>query len=144
MNIAFYVDTISNDDQGKQIFTCLNEAVKNETVSDASLFFNNPGPSPEASRFGLFNSTELWAYTGLLINTNLQAAFYSLGVVNKFKPVYLYNKQERDVMNFISLTSKMPVIVTNKEDEQEAFRVTGKRPKLVSLTADSLREFYNE
>lgn len=143
MNIAFYVDSVSNDEQGKQIFNCLNESIKNESVTDASLFFNNPGPSPETSRFGLFNATELWAYTGLLINTNIQGALYSLGVVNKFKPVYLF-KKERDIMGFIHLSNKMPIIVTNKKDEQEVFRITGKKPKLIDLTAESLRELYNE
>ena len=144
MNIAFYVNEISTDEQGKEIFSFLNKAVKSESISDASLFFNNPGPSPEQSHFGLFNSTELWTYTGLLINTNLQSAIYSLGVVNKFKPVYLFRKRERDIPTFIFLSNKMPIIVTNKEDEQEAFRVTGKRPKLVDLTVESLQEFYNE
>ena len=142
MNIAFYVDSISDDEQGKEIFKCLNESIKSESVTDASLFFNNPGPS-SGSNFGLFNSTELWAYTGLLINTNIQGALYSLGVVNKFKPVYLF-KKERDVMGFIHLSNKMPVIVTNKKDEQEVFRITGKKPKLIDLTAESLRELYNE
>lgn len=144
MNIAFYVDSVSNDEQGKQIFSCLNDCIKNESVKDASLFFNNPGPSPEINNFGLFNSTELWAYTGLLINTNLQGAIYSLAVVNKFKPVFLFNKNGLDIMTFIHVSNKMPVITTNEKDKDEVFRITGKIPKMIDLTLENLRELYNE
>jgi hypothetical protein len=143
MNIAFYIDNISNDAETNKIFECLNDSIKNEKVNDVSLFFNNPGPSPQISKFGFFNSTELWAYTGLLVNTSIQGALYSLKIVNKFKPAYLF-KKDRDVMGLIYLGTKMPIFVTNKQDEQEVYRLTGKKPKLVNLEAESLIGAINE
>ena len=143
MNIAFYVDSIAEGEQSKQIFNCLNNAVKEHKVSDASIFYNTPSPNLNTAKFGFFNSTELWAYTGLLINTTVQNAVYSLNVVNKFKPVYLF-KKERDIMGLIHLTSRMPIFVASAEDEQEVYRLTGKKPKLVSLDAESLIEAANE
>lgn len=143
MNIAFYVDSIAENEQTKQIFNCLNEAIKEQKVSDASVFYNTPAFNLDASKFGMFNSTELWAFTGLLINTTIQGAIYSLNVVNKFKPVYLF-KKEQDIMALIGLASKMRIFVTNKKDEQEVYRLTGKKPKLVNLDAESLIEASNE
>jgi hypothetical protein len=140
MNIAFYANDM-NSDKSEQIFNCLNETLKNEQISDASLFFNNPGPINQKTDFGIFNATELWAYTGVLINTTIQCALYSLGVVNKFKPAYLFSK-DRDIMGLINIINKMPVLVTNKEDEQEVYRLTGKKPKLVELKAESLIEVF--
>ena len=43
-------------------------------------------------------------------------------------------------MGLIDIINKMPVLVTNKEDEQEVYRLTGKKPKLVELKAESLIE----
>jgi hypothetical protein len=143
MNIAFYVNNV-NDDRASDIFKCLNEAIKNQKVDDASLFFNNPGPNPHVGNFGMFNSTELWAYTGMLINTHPQSAIYSLGVVNKFKPYFLFSKGRHDIMALIYLSGKMPILVTNQEDEREIYRLTGKKPKVVELNAESLKEVYNE
>ena len=143
MNIAFYVDSVAENDQTKKIYECLNTAIKEEKVSDASLFFNTPAYNLDQSRFGMFNSTELWAFTGLLVNTTIRGAIYSLNITNKFKPTYLFNK-DRDVMGLIYLSSKMPILATSKEDEQEVYRLTGKRPKLVNLDAESLIEANNE
>lgn len=143
MNVAFYVDSIAENEQTKEIYKCLNNAIKEQKVSDASVFYNTPAFNLDAAKFGLFNSTELWSFTGLLINTTIQGAIYSLNVVNKFKPVYLF-KKDRDVMGLIHLASKMPIFVTSKEDEQEVYRLTGKKPKLVSLDAESLIGAKNE
>lgn len=143
MNIAFYVDSLAENEQTKQIYKCLNDAIKEQKVSDASVFYNTPAFNLDAAKFGLFNSTELWSFTGLLVNTTIQGAIYSLNVVNKFKPVYLF-KKDRDVMGLIHLASKMPILVTNGQDEQEVYRLTGKRPKLLNLDAESLIEANNE
>lgn len=144
MNIAFYVNNV-NDSHAEEIFKCLNDAVKEQKVSDASLFFNNPGPVQQKLNFGMFNSTELWAYTGMLINTNLQGAMYSLLVTNKFKPYFLFrNKERHDVPSLIYVSNKMPVLVTSEEDAREVYRLTGKKPKLASLDAESLMGVYNE
>lgn len=137
MNLAFYVESVAESEQSKQIFECLNNAIKEHKVSDASIFYNIPASNLNPAKFGLFNSTELWAFTGLLVNTTIQGAIYSLNIFNKFKPVYLF-KKERDIMSLIYLASKMPIIVTSKEDEQEVYRLTGKMPKLISLDAESL------
>ena len=140
MNIAFYVNELNNN-KAELIFNCLNNSLQNEQISDASLFFNNPGPISQKTDFGIFNATELWSYTGLLVNTTIQCALYSLSVVNKFKPAYLFSK-DGNVMGLIDIINKMPVLVTNKEDEQEVYRLTGKKPKLVELKAESLIEVF--
>ena len=143
MNIAFYVDSVAENDKMKKIYECLNTAIKDEKVSDASLFYNTPAYNLDQARFGMFNSTELWAFTGLLINTTIPGAIYSLNITNKFKPTYLFNK-DRDVMGLIHLSSKMPILVANEEDEQEVYRLTGKKPTLVNLDAESLMGILDE
>ena len=139
MNIAFYVDNPGENDLQKKIFDCLNDAVENFKVEDASLFFENPTPFSNKAKFGIFNSTELWAYTGLLISTTLRGTMYAKNIANKFKLFHLFSS-EKDIFSLIRVGNMAQIITLSKEDQQEVYRLTGKMPKLVELKAESLIE----
>ena len=85
MNIGFYVDSVAATPQNGIIFEVLNEAVENNDVTDASLFYNDIDYNPIKPQFGMFNSTDLWSFTGLLIATSLDNVIKSARVFNKFK-----------------------------------------------------------
>lgn len=142
MNIAFYVDSLAENEQTKQIFNCLNTAIDKEKVEDACLFYNVPAFNSNLAKFGFFNSTDLWSFTGLLINTTISGAIYSLNIVNKFKPAYLFTKKV-DIMGLLYVSSKMPVFVLNEEDKKEIHRITGKTAKIIKLNSESLIEVLN-
>jgi len=140
MNLAFYIDSIGKSDQNEEIFNCMNEAVEYDVVSDASLFYNNISYNPYESKFGIFNSTDIWNYTGLLVATDINNAMFANKIVNKFKLAYLY-KKDANVLGLINVINACPVITVNKDDYNEVFRLTGKKPiKLKKLDAKKIIE----
>lgn len=126
MNIAFYVDNLGQSEQNEQIFNAMNEAVENDLVSDASLFYNSVNFNPYSSKFGIFNSTDIWNYTGLLIATTINNAIFASKIPNKFKLVYLY-KKDPNVLGLIEVRNTCQVLAADKDDYNEIYRLTGKK-----------------
>lgn len=127
MNIAFYIDNIGQSEQNEKIFECMNEAVEYDLVSDASLFYNNISYNPYDSKFGIFNSTDIWNYTGLLIATTINNVNFAHKIVNKFKLAYLYQK-DSNILGLIDTINKLPVITIDEDSQKEIYRLTGKKP----------------
>ena len=130
MNIAFYVDVLNDCEQNTQIVECLNTAIQNNEVSDASLFYNNVAPNRYKTKFGFFNSTELWNFTGLLISTTTNNTLFADKVVNRFKLAFLYRPE--GLIGLLEVANKYDVLVLNQDDYDEVYRKTGKYPKLLS------------
>lgn len=140
MNLAFYVQDTSENDLNNNIYECLNEGVNNKHVSDASIFYNNPAYNGKKTSFGMFNATDIWAYTGILISTTLQNTDYANKIVNKFKLHYLYSKGEKNLFGLIDISNQIPVCVSNEEDGKEFYRLTGKKPKMINFKAKDILE----
>lgn len=140
MNIAFYIETLNNNEKNIQIYECLNECIKNNKINDASLFFNNVGKVDLKFNFGIFNSTDIWNYTGLLIATSLDNVIFSSKIINKFKLLYLYNGHD-NLFKLIDVVNNCYTICSTKEDSDEIYRLTGKRIKNINkLNLESILE----
>lgn len=126
MNIGFYVDSLEGTPETIELYKSLNKLVENKTVDDVSLFYNKVNFNPEQPKFGVFNSTETWCFTGTLIVTTIENVKKVQSVVNKAKVVYLYDKKDRNVFDLISLSGDIPVIAKTKEDAEYIYRVSGK------------------
>ena len=132
MNGGFYVDSVAATPQNGEIFEALNEAVDNKDITDASVFFNDIDYNPIKPKFGMFNSTDIWAFTGVLIATTLENVIRAAKVVNKFKLIYLYNGEEKNLLMLMDIMNVVPVFVTNSQDSDEIYRLTGKKPTNIS------------
>ena len=132
MNIGFYIHTSGATEQNREIFDALNEAVENKDVTDASIFYNDIDYNPVKPKFGMFNATEIWSFTGVLVATSLENTIKAHQIVNKFKLLYLHEKQEKNLLLLLDVTNRVPVIVRNKEDSKEVYRLTGRKPKIFS------------
>ncbi len=139
MNVAFYVDSLGQNDLNSTIFTCLNKASKNPNVSDVSLFYNNIDFNPIPTSFGIFNSTDLWNYTGLLVATTISNVKFAEKIANKFSLSFLFSKQKFS-LELMDVVNKVPILVSSQEDQDEFFRLTGKKSKLVNFTGDDILE----
>ena len=126
MNIGFYIDSLKGEQETVDLYQSLNRLTENDEVSDVSLFYNAADFNPEQPKFGLFNSTEIWCFTGALIATTLANASVANNVINKFKLYYLYNKADKDIFQLISLPKTVPILAKTEEDAQYIFRVSGK------------------
>jgi hypothetical protein len=126
MNIGFYIDSLKGEPETVDLYQSLNRLTESDEVSDVSLFYNAADFNPEQPKFGLFNSTEIWCFTGALIATSLANASLASNVINKFKLYYLYDKNDKDVFQLISLPKTVPILAKTEEDAKYIFRVSGK------------------
>ena len=126
MNIGFYVNTLKGDPETVDLYQSLNRLTESNEASDVSLFYNAADFNPEQPKFGLFNSTEIWCFTGALIATSLANAITANNVINKFKLYYLYNKADKDIFQLISLPKSVPILAKTEEDAKYILRVSGK------------------
>jgi len=133
MNLAFYIDKLGQDNLNEKIFECLNSAVKNNTVSDASLFYNDIDYNPYQSNFGMFNSTDIWNYTGVLVATTIDNAMFANRVINKFKLYFLYRKNQRsNLLYLLQISKNIAMICIDEESKQELKRLTDIDAKLIN------------
>ena len=126
MNIGFYIDSLKGEQETVDLYQSLNRLTENDEVSDVSLFYNAADFNPEQPKFGLFNSTDIWCFTGALIATTLANASIASNVINKFDLYYLYNKNDKDIFQLISLPKTIPILAKTEEDAKYIFRVSGK------------------
>jgi hypothetical protein len=131
MNLGFYIDGINGSAFNMKIFETLNNAVKNNKIKDVSLFFNNTGHNPMPTNFGQFNATEIWYFTGTLIATTIQNVLFAKKIVNKFKLMYLFSQEDKNLIGLLKISKQVPILTTSQEDYDYVYRVTGNEPKLI-------------
>lgn len=139
MKIAFYVNSLANSPHTVNIFNQLNNAVSHRHIEDVSLFYNDVGFNSVVPKFGVFNSTELWYYTGTLIATSTKNVIQASKIVNKFSLLYLFS-EDRDFVGLIRIPKNVQILVTNEADREYVARTTGRQPIMVpeDLNVDEL------
>lgn len=137
--IAFYVDSLAESELNTKIFNCLNQATNNPNIDDVSLFYNNINFNSNVAKFGIFNSTDLWNYTGLLIATTVDNVNFAKKIANKFKLVYLFTKQKFNIQ-LMDIIKDVEVVVSSEEDQKEFFRLTGKTSNIIDFDAGKFIE----
>jgi len=96
-------------------------------------------------KFGIFNSTELWNYTGLLVTNSVNNAFFVKSVVNKFKHIFhAQGSKEPNLMALIEVVNTTPSFVSTPEQQQEIKRLTGKALPLIELDATKIIEEFSK
>tara|TARA_B100000287_G_scaffold272846_1_gene256996 strand:- start:31 stop:504 length:474 start_codon:yes stop_codon:yes gene_type:complete len=145
MNLGFYVDSPSQKG-ADEIYKSMNNWLEEGSIDNGNVFYNDIGFNEIQPKFGLFNSTDIWQFTGNLIITSYNAASSIGNVINKFKSAFLYTKQqEKNIMQIIHIFNTLPFIVSNKEDYDYIKRITGKEPTLMeSMDLDKIKEVFNE
>lgn len=128
-NVGFYIKKIDSSERNVNVFNALNSALLDNDVRDASVFFNDVEHNPVTPRFGLFNSADIWAFTGILFSHSLENSLTAKGIVNKFKLFHVFNSSEdKNLMNLIVVSNDVDVVTCNEEDSKEYYRLTGKKP----------------
>ncbi len=134
MNIGFYVDSVNANSPNDAIFKALNEAVTNHEATDASVFYNDIDFNPMETKFGMFNSTDLWAFTGVLVSTTVANTMRALKVVNKLQTMYLYNEADeghRDLLGLLQIVGRVKIITRSKQENQKVYRLTGQTSTVI-------------
>ena len=134
MNIGFYIDSINADGPNSAIFKALNEAVTNHEATDASVFSNDIDFNPVETKFGMFNSTDLWAFPGVLVSITVANSMRALKVVNKLQTMYLYNEEDeghKDLLGLLQITDRVKIITRSKQADRKVYRLTGKTSTVI-------------
>jgi hypothetical protein len=125
MNIGFYINDLKDQDLVNKIIT--ETQINKKYISSTSIFYDNVGPFPFGYEVALFNSTELWAFTGKLIVFSEDLWTKANNIINKFE-TYLYYDQD-NVNNVLSLfkmiDSDCKVVPSSEESVKEFYRLTG-------------------
>jgi len=131
MKIGFYIDSLVADPLNTQLFQKLNEAVERADVEDATVFYNKVNFNPIQPKFGMFNATDIWHFTGLLVATTITNLLTAKNMLNKFQLCYLFDGN-KDFVGLLKLPTDVPILVTNENDGAYIHRVTGRVPVRVS------------
>lgn len=138
MNVAFYINQINQDEKTVEIFNGLNADLESGAIDNGSVFYKEIGPSTVEPKFGMFNSTDIWHFTGTLIATSMETFLDAIKAVNKYTLAYLfYGDNKHDVFSLIGMSRTTKILTTTEEDQQEVYRLTGLKPILLESVSPS-------
>lgn len=152
MNLGFFIQTNAGTPQNTKIYNFLNEAIESNSLYNASVFFNDIGFNPISIKFGMFNSSELWAFNGDLICTSAENLKKALSIVNDINIAYLFNSStdhtssaKHHVFDFANIARQCKVIVDNLVDYNTFYRLTGTKPHLIeNWSMSKIGEIFSE
>ena len=136
MNLGVYIDILGDNEEFRSAVKTINDGVKSGDLSDASIFYDSASNIPVKAECGLFNSTDLWNFTGTLVTTGLDPTQNALDMVNKFDVVYYYGWQTTQTNTIalldIATNPKVKAICRNEQDSKTFKRLTGLEAKVVT------------
>lgn len=128
MNIGFYINDLKDQELVNKIVT--ETQINKKYISNVSIFYDNVGPFPFGYDAALFNSTELWSFTGKLIVFSEDLWLKTNNIINKFETYFYYN--QNNVQNVFSLfnmlNNKCKIIVDSNESGDKFYRLTESKP----------------
>lgn len=139
MNIGIYVNSLSDEKQLKLGIETIENGISENIIDDASVFYDAISFSPLFFPCGVFNSTDLWNFSGKLITFSLDCLDTVTKVVNKIDVYYCYGYEKQcNLLKMLDLLNgDIKVICNSEEDQKKFYRLTGVQ-SLGSLENDKL------
>lgn len=130
MNLGIYIKNLMDVDQVSLVADFVNANVKNNGIKDISIFYDNIGKIDKPINCGLFNSTDLWNFSGDLIVTSLDAVFTSMSIVNGINVYYYGWNDKPDIFKLVYATQRknIKIICRSEQDEKQLYRLTKTKP----------------
>jgi hypothetical protein len=128
MNLGIYLPSLSDQDLMKDISESINYGLDNGLLIDASIFFDDISYNSHNVKCGVFNSTELWNFNGVLVTTSLSTTLSALKIVNNIQLYYYYGLEDRvSPLSLIYLLKEpLQIICDSEESKYDLYRKTGK------------------
>ena len=126
MNLGIYLSSLSDHHQLKDISDTINANIGSK-LKDASIFYDNIAYNPFKINCGIFNSTDLWNFSGTLITTSLSTTMSALKIVNNIDIYYYYGFEDKISplpLIYIINNSKVKFIANTKTNEIDLYRKT--------------------
>lgn len=126
MNLGVYIPQLGPTELNNNLFTVLNKYVEEGTFEDISLFYDDINFCPIDPKFGIFNTHNLWNFTGTLFCFGMDIIPKIEKTINKFKTVVVYDDR-RNILNILQAMEKYNVLAMNETQSEYLSRVTGKK-----------------
>lgn len=139
MNVGFYVDHMSNDDQLGNMFESIHKALLDKKISDAALFFDDASPCKHKPPCGVFNSCDLWSFHGKLLTCSFNSWKKAKNIINNIDMYYYYEIGKIDTLSLISLDNTK-VVCNGVESNYNFIRITNTQPEGVSEDCQNIVE----
>lgn len=138
MNVAYYIDQINQEEKTTELFNRMNEDITSGAIDNGSVFYKEVGPTNVQPKFGMFNSTDVWNFTGTLIATSMETFLDAIKAVNKYSLAYLfYGDVNHDIFALIGISKSTKILTSTEQDQKEVYRITGVKPILVKDVSPS-------
>lgn len=127
MNLGIYLSSLSQQNQLQQISETINNGIATKKLSDASIFYDNVAYNPYNIKCGIFNSTDLWNFSGTLITTSLSTTMSAMKIVNNIDMYYYYGLEDKiSPLSLINILNKgrVRLIAKTDNDNQDLYRKT--------------------
>jgi len=127
MNLGIYLSSLSQQNQLQQISEAINNGIAAKKLNDASIFYDNIAYNPHDIKCGIFNSTDLWNFSGTLITTSLSTTISAIKIVNSIDIYYYYGFEDKiSPLPLINIINKGGVkfIAKTNNDNQDLYRKT--------------------
>lgn len=126
MNLGIYLPILQKDIL-EVILAEVKSGLDSGKLNDASIFYDDVGPIPNSNVCGMFNSVDLWRFTGSLVTFSASSMMRANAVTNKFRTVYCHGLVHYELLDLLSALKTKHCIAITKEAEADFTRVTGKR-----------------
>lgn len=140
MNIGIYIQNLNDHTQLKEIEESINYVIDNRIYDDASIFYENIGYNPFSIKCGLFNSTDMWNFSGKLVSTSINTSMSALKIVNDIDLYHYYGfEQKTNPLSLIYLSnSGIKFVSRDEQSTEDLYRKTRIKSLLVSPTFKDL------
>lgn len=129
MRVAFFVHALKDEDENlAQVCEYLNKCTEEDRHDDICLFYNNVDGFSKETNFSMFNAASAWHFEGALFTTTLPNAYTANKMVATFDLFHIYNPEEKDTMQLLTIANDVKCVTTSPEGTKEFKRLTGKDP----------------
>jgi hypothetical protein len=125
MNLGIYLPILQKEILSV-ILAEIKDGLDSGKLKDASIFYDDVGPIEPHNVCGMFNSVELWKFTGKLVTFSPDSMMKANSVSNKFKTIYCHGLMQYDVLSLLAALKTKHCIAITEDAKRDFKRVTGK------------------
>lgn len=130
MNIGLYIDSLGDEKAIKIFIDTIEQGFLSNKLDDASIFYDSVSFTPFNFPCGVFNSTELWNFSGKLLVFSLESLRNAINIVNNIEIYYVFGFEESiNILAMLDLISSNEISVITKDNfgMLNFYRISGKK-----------------
>ena len=144
MNLGFYLPQLENT-VVKAAVDEIQRGFDADIIRDASIFFDNVGPTERQNVCGMFDSTNLWNFEGTLIVVSPDNLQKARSISNKHKIIYYAGLVKINILHLLPfLTEDVRCIASTAEQSVNFTRLTGRQTEAYFPNFEGICKYLGE